>query len=315
MVDPGAARTVIEQFKLLRDAWRSADAVSVNMALNRLVEAIPQLNPQSYPSGFHREAEHFYNATNKFTIGYVGYLAAAIVLLIAFGMRRRWLIRTGIGLMLVGFTVHTLGILVRMILSHRWPIQNQYESYIAISWLAVLVGMIIMFSTRRWLYGAAASAMGAAALLFANTVDIPSREVGPVAGILATSRILYVHVHMVLASYGLISLGFFVSLFYLVVYYWSGSSVTQFAAAGLGNVEMEPSSQSAMVNGQSANQSVARIQSRRHAQTVILTGPVLDCSSQPSHSGFWARAFCWALIGLTTLGAGGGGGTPRKPGR
>lgn len=230
---------VCDEFKQLASAWHHTDAAAVNASLARLSDLIPQINPESYPPKWKRSAEYYYNATRKFTFGYVGYFLGTVVLLIAFATQRRALIRAGVAFFLIGFAIHSLGMLTRGVLAGRWPIHNQYESFIALTWIAVAVGMILMFAKRQWLFGAAAAAVGTAALVFANTVDIPSREVNQVAGILATSRILYVHVNMVIASYGLIGLGFFLSVFYLGVHYTQGAAAARFAAAGLGEVHAD----------------------------------------------------------------------------
>src|SRR5690606_16798475 len=85
----------------------------------------------------------------------------------------------------------------------------------------------------------AAAALGFVALMLANTVPIPSHEVGQVAAILGSSRILYVHVNIVLASYALISLAFFVSLFYLATWYLPGNTTSEVAASAL-NIQPRP---------------------------------------------------------------------------
>lgn len=245
VTNTAAGREVVAAFHQLAVAWHNLDAAGVNHALRSLNRLLPQLNPTTYPSLFRRYLEVVYNATHRFTIGYLAYFAAAIILLISFGMGRKWLLRLGIALLLTGATWHLLGIITRGILSGRyWPIDNQYESFIAITWFAVVAGIVIMFIRKQWLFGAAAAAVGAAALMFANTLPIPSENVEPVAGILATSRILYIHVDTMLFSYGMITLGFIVSLFYLGFYYFgdgdggtsdtSAGGVLQFTAAGLG---------------------------------------------------------------------------------
>ena len=94
-----------------------------------------------------------------------------------------------------------------------------------------------MFAKRQWMFGAAAAALGTTALLFANTVAIPSHDVAQVSGILATSRILYIHVNVVIAAYALIALGFFIALFYLGVYYFKTDTTVRMAAAGLGEMD------------------------------------------------------------------------------
>ena len=245
VTNTAAGRAVVAAFGQLASAWRKLDAAGVNKAIGKLNQWLPQLNPATYPSHFRRQLEVVYNATHRFTIGYLAYFAAAIILLISFGMGRTWLLRLGIGLLLIGATWHLMGIITRGILSGRyWPIDNQYESFIAITWFAVVAGTVIMFVRKQWLFGAAAAAIGAAALMFANTLPIPSENVEPVAGILATSRILYIHVDTMLFSYGMITLGFIVSLFYLGFHYFGDGDVTgsdaiaggmrQFTAAGLG---------------------------------------------------------------------------------
>lgn len=275
IADGDVSREVAGQFHKLSDAWAAADAPAVNAALNALSASIPRLNPATYPPQWKRDTEYVYNATSRFTIGYVGYLLGAIALLVAFAVRRRWLITTGIALLAVGFLVHTIGVAIRIVLAGRWPIHNQYESFIAITWLAVIAGSALMIIRRQWLYGAAAAALGAASLLFANTVDIPSKEVGQVAGILATSRILYVHVNMVLVSYGLIALGFFTSLFYLFLHYVQGRQAVAFAATGLGAVPVavggdRDASTSAGTNDEPLIGKQATLRDLDQAQMVIL---------------------------------------------
>jgi cytochrome c-type biogenesis protein CcsB len=191
-----------------------------------------------------------------------------IAFLIAFGVRRGWLIRCALVLLFAGFLFHSLGIVVRGVLAGRWPIHNQFESFMAITWFAVVVGGVLMFARKQWLFGASASALGGGALLLANTVPIPSNHVGQVAGILATSRILYVHVNMVLFSYGLIALGFFVSLFYLVSYYLRGESTARFTTAAAGSGRVGAAAGSGLSGDAPAQSSL--LNDLDHAQVVVL---------------------------------------------
>ncbi len=206
----------------LAEHWYHGNASKVNQTLNELTVLLTNHNPASYPSMGLRKAEYLYNTTHRFTIGYIAYLIAFIILLIAMNTERRSLRRTGVAFLLIGFAIHCIGFAIRGILSGRWPIHNQYESFIALSWFAAFTGIILMYTKKQLLYGTAAAALGAATLLFANTVEIPSNELGQVPGILATSRILYIHVNIIIASYALIALGFFISLIYLGNYYLKG---------------------------------------------------------------------------------------------
>ncbi|MEM6459181.1 MAG: cytochrome c biogenesis protein CcsA [Planctomycetota bacterium] len=221
----------------LRDAWTRGDADTVNFLLAALVNQLPQINPATYPAGYRLDLEYLYNVTGKFTIGYWLYAVSTLSLILALGTGRRWLLATGVVLLVVGLAAHTGSFAIRAVLSGRWAIHNQYESFIAISLFAVAVGVVFMFLKKLWVVGAAAAAMGAVSLMVANLWAIPSHEVGQVAGILDTSRILYVHVNMVLVSYGLIALSFFVSLAYLYAHYVKGREATAFAAASVGRLD------------------------------------------------------------------------------
>ncbi|WP_428389302.1 cytochrome c biogenesis protein [Mucisphaera sp.] len=232
------ALLVSDLWRQLGDNWRLGDAATVNEVIGALTYKIPLIRPETYPAQWTLDVEHLYNATSRFTIGYIGYLVGAVCLLLAFATGRPWLVATGAVFGGLGFVIHTLGILARVALTGRWPIHNQFESFIAVTWFAVLVGLFFMWTQRAWMFGAAATALGAVSLMVANTFDIPSAEPGKVAGILATSRILYIHVNIVLISYGLIALGFFVSLFYLSTHYLRGPASMRMAAAGVGAIDI-----------------------------------------------------------------------------
>jgi len=221
--DPQAARAARRAWDQLAEAWRSLDAEAVNRAAERLAERLAQINPGSYPESWRREAERIYNRTNRLTIGYVAYFGALVLLLIAAGAPgRRRLLTAGLVMLGAGFVLHTASMAVRWSLADRnWiPLHNQYESFIAISWFTVVVGVALMMFLKRPMFGAAAAAVGAVTQLVAHSAPIPSAEITQVAGILATSNILKVHVTMVLTSYGLIALAFCVSVAYLAVHYW-----------------------------------------------------------------------------------------------
>ncbi|MEQ9453214.1 MAG: cytochrome c biogenesis protein CcsA [Phycisphaeraceae bacterium] len=264
------AMLVADLWRQLGDNWRIGDVATVNEVIGALTYQIPLVLPETYPAQWKLDVEYLYNATSRFTIGYIGYLLGAVMLLLAFATGRPWLIAGGAVLGGIGFVVHTLGILARIALTGRWPIHNQFESFIAVTWFAVLVGLLFMWFNRAWLFGAAAAALGAAALMVANTFDIPSAEPGKVAGILATSRILYIHVNIVLISYGLIALGFFVSLFYLGAHYLKGEASMRMAAAGIGAIDMAGGSSGSTGDGTPSKGRQGLLRDLDRAQLMVL---------------------------------------------
>jgi cytochrome c-type biogenesis protein CcsB len=230
---PGDEEAVIATYMSLATAWRAGDVTQVNQLVHQLAVLLPSLRPESYPAAWRRTAELLYNRTARFTYAYIAYLLAFLSLVIGLAAGRHTLVRSGVVLLSVAFVLHTLGMITRIALSERpWAIHNQFESFFMLSWFGVSLGLLFLFLKRQHLYGAAAAGVGAVTLLIMNTTPIPSSEIAPVAPILINSRILYVHVNIMIVSYSLITLGFIISCFYLATYYLRGSAALALAGAG-----------------------------------------------------------------------------------
>ncbi|MBX3357941.1 MAG: cytochrome c biogenesis protein CcsA [Phycisphaeraceae bacterium] len=219
-------------------AWRAGDAERVKAAASVIAADLPTINPQVYP-GSKRSLELAYNASNPFEWGYWLYFLSLVSLILAFGTSRRWLAGLGIATLIAAVGLHAFGFVSRCIIAERFAIQNQFESMTGLSLFATVVGLTIMLLRRQWLFGAAAAGVGFMVLITATQTNIPGVNIEREAAILNTSVLLKYHVTTVLVSYGLISLGFITSLFYLATYYATRrrtqATLTP-AAAGAGGV-------------------------------------------------------------------------------
>jgi len=219
-------------------AWRAGDAGRVNGAAVALARELPLINPGVYP-GSRRALEMTYNRANAFEYGLWAYCLSLLGLLLAFGTGRRWLAILGTALLIGALSLHGFGFVLRCIIAERFAIQNQFESMTGVSLFAVLVATAIMLVRRQWLFGAAGAAVGFMVLITATQAKIPGVYIEREAAILNTSVLLKYHVTTVLVSYGLISLGLVVSLFYLGTHYFGatreGSAMLAGAAVDLGS--------------------------------------------------------------------------------
>ncbi len=202
----------------LGTAWRAGDAEKVNAAIKTLAAGLPKVNEASYPTT-RRGIEAAYNASNAFEWGYWLYFLSLLSLLLAFGTARKWLVVIGLVTLFAAIGMHSFGFVTRCIIAERLAIQNQFESMTGLSLGAALVGTVIMLARRQWLFGAAAAGVGFMVLITATQTAIPGGTIEREAPILNTSVLLKYHVTTVLVSYGLIALGFMVSLFYLGTHY------------------------------------------------------------------------------------------------
>lgn len=199
-------------------AWREHNADGVNEAVAALAEVLPQIHAEVYPAG-RRSIELAYNRSNAFEWGYWTYAFSLLALLLAFGTGRKWLIAGGVSLLIVAIGLHAFGFVTRCFIAERFAIQNQFESMTGVSLFAALVGLGAMLVRRQWLFGTAAAGTGFLVLIMATQTGIPGESIEREAAILNTSVLLKYHVTTVLTSYGLITLGFICSLFYLGTHY------------------------------------------------------------------------------------------------
>lgn len=199
-------------------AWRARDASGVNQHAAKVAALLPTINPETYPTS-RRGLELTYNRANAFEWGFWLYGISLVLLVLAFGTARSSLAWAGGGVLALAFALHAFGFAARCLIAERFAIQNQFESMTGLSLFGVLVGVAIMLVRRQWLFGAAAAGVGFLVLITATQARIPGVHIEREAAILNTSVLLKYHVTIVLASYGLIALGFVVSLFYLGTYY------------------------------------------------------------------------------------------------
>jgi cytochrome c-type biogenesis protein CcsB len=202
----------------LGDAWRASDAAAAQAAIDTLARVLPTINTEKYPTT-DRSLELAYNNSKPFEWGFWAYGVAFVLLILAYGTGRRWLVVFGIGMLVLALAIHAGGFAVRCVIAERYAIQNQFESMTGLSLFGVVVGLTLMLATRKWLFGAAAAGMGFLVLVTATQTGIPGEVIEREAAILNTSILLKYHVTIVLVSYALITLGFIFSLFYLATYY------------------------------------------------------------------------------------------------
>jgi cytochrome c-type biogenesis protein CcsB len=213
-------------------AWRARDPARANAAIAQLATELPQIHASVYPAG-RRSLEALYNKVNAFEWGYWAYFLSLLLLLLAFGTRRSTLAFAGVSMLAVALSLHAFGFAARCVIAERFAIQNQFESMTGLSLFAALVGATVMILRRQWLFGAAAAAVGFMVLLAATQAGIPGAYIEREAAILNTSALLKYHVTTVLVSYGLISLGFVCSLFYLAAHYAKGGAAIAATAGGV----------------------------------------------------------------------------------
>jgi len=191
-------------------ALDSGDWSGANDSLAKIAEYQKFYGASVYPSADRINAEVFYNKAKIFETIYPLYLLVGFVLLIlsfAKILKPKFKIeiysKISLGLLIIFFIFHTIGLALRWYISGHAPWSNGYESMIYIGWATVLAGFI--FSRRSPITMAATGILTGLILFVAhlNWMDPQITNLVPVLN----SYWLSIHVSMITASYGFIALG------------------------------------------------------------------------------------------------------------
>ncbi len=188
-------------FDRLRAAWMAGDAPIINESIATIARRLTESQAALGIKPLKLKAELTLARAHPLTVAIVLYALAAMLSMVISGTG--W----ARAIMLLGLLVHLSAMTVRALVLDRVPIQNHYESMLAV---AALVTMGVLVYTARHPNATLVSIgalMSAAMLAAAEWLDVPGRVLELEAGILSSTAILKYHVLTILAGYALILLG------------------------------------------------------------------------------------------------------------
>jgi len=185
--------------------WATADTI-----INYIQKFQLRYGAEVLPGKNKIDLEVTYNKLSIFSRLFMYYSLVGLLLLILIIMSlfndNRWLsrfIQLFKWLIIFGFFAHTFGLVLRWYISGHAPWSNGYESMIYIAWATIVSGII--FSKRSALTLAATAVVSGLLLMVAhlNWLDPEITNLVPVLN----SYWLMIHVAIITASYGFLSLG------------------------------------------------------------------------------------------------------------
>ncbi len=233
--DVQMSRRVVTAFANLISAWGRADAPAANEAISELADALPRLEPQSYPSESKRTLELWYTRTFNGTLIALIYGAATVLFLASAIGNVKKARRPAMILFVLALVCHAAAMGVRWYLAGRIPIQNQFESVLGSALLGCVVGLLLEMRWRNGIMGMAFGFVGFLAMTccfvapFVAGKDMGA-SIGRVAGILSNTIWLYIHVNVVIFSYALIGASFLLGGVYLLAKLWYWINPIEIAA-------------------------------------------------------------------------------------
>ena len=195
----------------INQEWETADDI-----LNYIQKFQEKYGSNIMPKKYKIILENIYNNAQIFLRLFMIYIFLGIILLILvitkLFQEKKWIdiiIKILKALIYSAFLLHTVGLIIRWIISGHAPWSNGYESMIYIAWATLLSG--VLFSRRSSLTLVATTIVSSLILMVAhlNWLDPEITNLVPVL----KSYWLMIHVAIITASYGFLALGAMLGLF------------------------------------------------------------------------------------------------------
>jgi cytochrome c-type biogenesis protein CcsB len=204
--------------QLLQTAKRTGDYTKANQVLTGIKKYQKKFGAEVHPTDKQIELEIAYNKYNVFT-KLVRYYGLASLLLIVFVISQifsnkkwiRYVVKGLIGVVIALFILHTLGLISRWYISGNAPWSNAYESIIYVGWATMLFGFYL---GRKSALTITATTFVTSIILFTASMNWLDPEIANLQPVL-NSWWLLVHVSIIVASYGPLTLGMILGIFSL----------------------------------------------------------------------------------------------------
>ena len=196
--------------RFLQDAKKTNNYTEANKILEGIKKFQQKYGAEVYPNKEKIDLEITYNKYQIFKklAKYYGYVSVFLIFFVILQIfnDKKWIglvVKVLIGITILLFGLHVLGLISRWYISGNAPWSNAYESIIYVAWATMLFGLA--FGRKSSLTIAATTFLTAVILAFAhqNWLDPEIANLQPVLN----SWWLLVHVSIIVASYGPFSLG------------------------------------------------------------------------------------------------------------
>jgi cytochrome c-type biogenesis protein CcsB len=200
----GAIHPAMKQFGSMATAFRTGNAAAFNQAVADYKAWLDGSYQREVGKG---RSEYYFNTAKTFLHAMIIYICAFILAcgaLLTHSLAPNLsesLRRSSFWLIVLGFVVHTIGLVWRMVLEGRPPVTNLYSSAIFIGWGAVVLGLGLERVFRVGLGAAVAAMMGFVTLVIAHNLALGGDTMAMLQAVLDTNFWLATHVVIVTLGY------------------------------------------------------------------------------------------------------------------
>ena len=200
-------------FARMGDAYRAGDTTAFNSAIKDYRAWLLENRADHLKKS---SSETLFNSIAPFYLCMVLYVAAFLCAIVSWLWLGTTLRQAAFRVLLIGLTLHTLGLVTRMMLEGRPPVTNLYSSAIFIGWGAIILSTAIELFHRNAIGTAVASIVGFATLLIAHHLSLSGDTLEMMRAVLDTNFWLATHVVVITLGYSATFLAGTIAIVYLV---------------------------------------------------------------------------------------------------
>jgi len=193
------------QIKYLREmtiAYWNGSQLEFDIAAKTFIESVKkQLSPKEAAVVKRFSLEISYNTLNLFFWAKLFYLLGLFIFLFSLISNNKNLYPAAILLTVAGFVPHTIALILRILIMARPPVSNLFETFIFVSFICVILGMILEYINKNWLGIAVATICGYAILTIAGKFSADGDTLQMLVAVLNSNFWLSTHVIAITIGY------------------------------------------------------------------------------------------------------------------
>jgi ABC-type transport system involved in cytochrome c biogenesis permease subunit len=195
-------------------AYRSNNTERFNRALDQMKAHLGTAY-QKVATAASREAT--FNYLSPFNLSIVLYLFAFCLVLVSWMIWPQVFSRAAFWITFGTFAIHTIGLILRMVISGRPPVTNLYSSAIFVGWGAVGLGLIIERFYRNGIGTAIACMVGIGTLLVAHYLSLSGDTLAMLVAVLDSNFWLATHVIVITLGYSAMFVAGAIAIMYVIM--------------------------------------------------------------------------------------------------
>lgn len=181
------------------DSWETIGNTLLQALDNKPVpENMFNLEPDITPHTLEYKFNHF----NPFYKAIVIYLIVFLGISLYWMLDSVWLLKVSSRLAVIGFGIHTFGIICRMLIQGRPPVTNLYTSSVFVGWTAILVALIIEKIHKNGIGNFVSAIIGFITLIIAHHLSLSGDTLEMMQAVLDSNFWLSTHVVTIAIGYG-----------------------------------------------------------------------------------------------------------------